>query len=43
MLLVVKRLNRITSPDGAVAKSLTNVLVGTGFASRYRIQPRTGF
>ena len=27
------------SPNGAVAKSLANGLVGTGFASRYRLQP----
>ena len=27
-----------TSPDGAVAKSWANWLVGTGFASRYRLQ-----
>ena len=31
------------SPDGAVAKSLANGLVGTGFVSRYRLQPRAGF
>ena len=28
-----------TGPDGAVV----NGLVGTGFASRYRLQPRAGF
>ena len=28
---------------GAVAMSLANGLVGTGFASRYRLQPRAGF
>ena len=31
-----------TSPDGAVAMSLANGLVGTGIASRYRLQPRAG-
>ena len=30
-----------TSPDGAVAMS-ANGLVGTGFASRYRLQVRSG-
>ena len=33
------RLN--TGPDGAVAKSSANGLVGTGFVSR--LQPRAGF
>ena len=32
-----------TGPDGAVAVSSANGLVGTGFASRYRLQPRAGF
>ena len=32
-----------TGPDGAVATSSVNGLVGTGFASRYRLQPRVGF
>ena len=27
-----------TSPDSSVAKSLANILVGAGFADRYRIQ-----
>ena len=27
-----------TGPDGAVAMSSANALVGTGFASRYRLQ-----
>ena len=31
---------RKSSPDGTVAKSLANGLVGTGFASRYWLQPR---
>ena len=31
-----------TGPDSAVAKSPANVLVGTGFASRYWLQPRAG-
>ena len=31
-----------TELDGAVAKSSVNGLIGTGFASRYRLQPRTG-
>ena len=30
-------------PDGAVVMSSANGLVGTGFASRYRLQPRVGF
>ena len=29
-------------PDGAVANSSANGLVGTGFASWYRLQHRTG-
>ena len=29
-----------TGPDGTVAMSSVNGLVGTGFASRYRLQPR---
>ena len=32
-----------TGPDGTVAMSLANGLVGTGFVSRYRFQPRAGF
>ena len=32
-----------TCPDGAVAMSLANRLVGTGFASRYRFQTRVVF
>ena len=32
-----------TGPDGAVVMSSTKGLVGTGFASRYRLQPRAGF
>ena len=32
-----------TSPDGAVVVSMDNGLVGTEFASRYRLQPRAGF
>ena len=32
-----------TGPDGAVAKSSVNGLVGTGFASQYQLQPRAGF
>ena len=32
-----------TDPDGAVVMSSANRLVGTGFASRYRLQPRAGF
>ena len=31
------------SPDGAVAISLANRLVGTGFILRYQLQPRAGF
>ena len=30
-------------PDGTVAMSLANGLVGTGFTSQYRLQPRAGF
>ena len=30
-------------PDGPVAKLSANGLVGTGFASRYRLQPIAGF
>ena len=29
--------------NGAVIMSSTNGLIGTGFASWYRLQPRTGF
>ena len=29
----------LTGPDGAVAMLLANGLVGTGFASQYRLQP----
>ena len=32
-----------TGSDGAVVISWVNGLVGTGFASRYRLQPRAGF
>ena len=32
-----------TGPDRAVVMSSANGLVGTGFASRYRLQPRAGF
>ena len=32
-----------TGSDCAVVMSSANVLVGTGFASRYRLQPRAGF
>ena len=32
-----------TSSDGAVVMSSANGPVGTGFASRYRLQPRAGF
>ena len=34
-------LNKI-GPDGAMAMSSVNWLVGTGFVSRYRLQPRVG-
>ena len=33
----------LTGPDGAVAMSSANGLIGTGFASRYRLQHREGF
>ena len=32
-----------TGPDGAVVMSSAYGLVGTGFASRYWLQPRAGF
>ena len=32
-----------TGPDGAVVMSSANGLVGTGFASPYRLRPRAGF
>ena len=32
-----------TGPDDSVTMSSANGLVGTGFASRYRLQPRAGF
>ena len=32
-----------TGPDGAVAMSSAHGLVGTGFASRYRLQKPDGF
>ena len=31
------------SPNGTVVKSSANGLVGTGFTSRYQLQPRAGF
>ena len=33
----------ITGPNSAVVMSSANGLVGTGFASRYRLQCRAGF
>ena len=30
-------------PDDTLAMSSANGLVGTGYASRYRLQPRVGF
>ena len=33
----------MTGPNDAVAMSSTNGLVGIGFASRYRLQPRAVF
>ena len=33
----------LIGPDGAVVISSANGLVGTGFISRYRLQPRAGF
>ena len=32
-----------TGTNGTVVMSSANVLVGAGFASRYRLQPRAGF
>ena len=32
-----------TGPNGTVAKSLANGLVGKGFISQYQLEPRTGF
>ena len=34
---------RLPNPDGTVALSSANGLVGSGFASRYRLQPRPVF
>ena len=34
---------KATGPDGVVVMSSANGLVGTEFASRYRLQPRAGF
>ena len=34
---------KTTGPDGAVAMSSANGLLGTGFASQDRLQPRAGF
>ena len=36
-------LHLITGPDGAVAKSLDNGLVSTGFVSPYRLQHRADY
>ena len=33
----------LTSPDDAVAKSSVNGLVGIGFTSQYRLQPKAVF
>ena len=33
----------LTGPDGAVTMSSANGLVGTGFVSRYRLQPERVF
>ena len=33
----------VNDPDDAVVMSSANGLVGTGFASWYRLQPRAGF
>ena len=38
--LIIYEMEMDTGPDGAVAMSSTNGLVGTGFASQYRLQPR---
>ena len=35
--------NYITGLDGTVTMSSANGLVGTGFTSRYWLQPRDGF
>ena len=35
--------NQPPPPNGAVAKSMANKLVGTGFGSRYLFQPTAGF
>ena len=32
-----------TGTDGALVMSLANGPVGTGFTSRYQLQPRVGF
>ena len=36
-------MQRYAVDDGAVVMSSANGLVGTGFASRYRFQPKAGF
>ena len=36
-------ISQVTGPNGAVVMSSANGLVGTGFASWYRLQPRAGF
>ena len=41
--LAVQKTRMMTGPDGAMAKSLANGLVGTGFVSRYRLQPIADF
>ena len=42
--LAYAKLDRLwLAPDGAVAKALVNGLVGTGFETRYWLQPRAGF
>ena len=43
LMISVKLKRWLTSPDGAVAISSANGMVGTGFTSRYRLQPRAGF
>ena len=41
--LKTARVMRITVRDGAAAMFSANGLVGTEFASRYRLQPTSGF
>ena len=41
--LYTNLLMKFTGPDDTVAMSLANGLVGSGFASWYRLHPKAGF